>query len=218
MPVDPEPLPPSGGSRASGRASAQAPLVIAAVTALLRDVLANGLIRIAGATQLGDVNVTVLPPDRVTLGSEEPNQLNLFMYRLEPQVALPPMAKRGGEGRRRDIGLKLHYLVTAYSAQEYHTELLLGCAVHLLGALPLLTVDAAKTALRAKGSRSSRGPRSPLRETLGASDVLETADRISLMQQFLTLEDTSKLWSMLQSRYRPSVTYEVSAVRMSVDG
>jgi hypothetical protein len=211
MTVDPEPL------RGRGvNAETSAPLAIAAITALLRDVLANGIIRVAGAAQLGDVNVTVLPPDRITLGNEEPNQLNLFLYRIEPQVALRPVDPRGRGMRRGDVGLKLHYLVTAYSAQEFHTELLLGCAVSLLGAIPLLTADAARTVLAAKGSRGVRG-RSPLRDALAASDVLDEADRITLTQQFLSLEDTSKLWSMLQSRYRPSVTYEVSAVRMAVD-
>jgi hypothetical protein len=210
MTVDPEPL------RGRGATATSAPLAIAAITALLRDVLANGVIRVAGAAQLGDVNVTVLPPDRITLGPEEPNQLNLFLYRIEPQVALRPVDTRGPAGRRGDVGLKLHYLVTAYSAQEFHTELLLGCAVSLLAAIPLLTADAVRTVLAAKGSRGVRG-RSPLRDTLASSDVLDEAGRITLTQQFLSLEDTSKLWSMLQSRYRPSVTYEVSAVRMAVD-
>jgi len=211
MTVDPEPLRGRGASAATS-----APLAIAAITALLRDVLANGVIRVAGAAQLGDVNVTVLPPDRITLGSEEPNQLNLFLYRIEPQVALRPVNQRRPDMRRGDVGLKLHYLVTAYSAQEFHTELLLGCAVSLLGALPVLTADAARAVLAAKGSRGVRG-RSPLRDTLASCDVLDGSGRITLIQQFLSLEDTSKVWSMLQSRYRPSATYEVSAVRMALD-
>jgi hypothetical protein len=215
MTVDPEPVRGPGASRPSSGAATGAPLAIAAITALLRDVLANGIIRVAGAIQFGDVNVTVLPPDRITLGAEEPNQLNLFLYRVEPQVALRALHGRSDGPRRGDIGLKLHYLLTAYSAQEFHTELLLGCAVSLLNAMPLLTGDAARAVLSAKGSRGSRG-RSPLRDALAASDVLD-AGRITLTQQFLSLEDTSKLWSMLQSRYRPSATYEVSAVRMAAD-
>ena len=55
-----------------------ASFAIAATTAVLRDVLANGLIRYSGVTRLGDVNVSVLPPDRVTVGADEPNQVNLF--------------------------------------------------------------------------------------------------------------------------------------------
>ena len=216
MTPDTERTPAAGASRPLISVKASAPLAIAAITALLRDLLANGIIRVAGAAQLGDVHVTVLPPDRVTLGSEEPNQLNLFLYRVEPQVALPAPARRGADARR-DIGLKLHYLVTAYSSQDYHAELLLGCALNLFGTIPVLTADAARAVLHAKAQRGSRGPRSPVRDALAACDVLETAERIVLTQQFLSLEDTGKLWSMLQARYRPSVTYEVSAVRMSVD-
>jgi hypothetical protein len=61
-----------------------APLAIASITAVLRDLLANGLIRYASVMRLGDVNVSVLPPDRITVGSEEPNQINVFMYGVAP--------------------------------------------------------------------------------------------------------------------------------------
>ncbi len=48
-----------------------APLAIASVTAVLRELLGNALIKNSSLTRLGDVNVSVLPPDRITVGSDE---------------------------------------------------------------------------------------------------------------------------------------------------
>ena len=207
----------SSTGRRPARVPGSAPLAIAAITALLRDVLANGIIRYSSVTQLGDVTVSVLPPDRINVGADEPNQLNVFMYRVEPQVGLPRTRTPESDGRRREVGLKLHYLVTAYGAQDFHGDILLGCAVHLLGGLPVLNADASRRMLQSNAAKMPRGSRSPVREALAASDVLDSEERISLTQEFLALEDTSKLWAMLQARYRPSATYEVSAVRIAVD-
>jgi len=119
------------------------PLAFAAITAVLREVLANGLIRYSRITRLEDVQVTVLPPDRVTVGTDEPNQINLFMYRVAPHSKLrsvrPPEA--GAPPRRPPLPLDLHYLVTAYGGHDFHSEVLLGCAVHLLNSTPVLIWD-----------------------------------------------------------------------------
>jgi hypothetical protein len=190
---------------------------MAAVTSVLHDVLANGLIRYASATQLGDVNVSVLPPDRIAAGADQPNQLNICLYRVEPQIVLTAAAAAGGS-RRRELGLKLHYLVTAYSSQDYMADILLGCAVHMFGGLPVLTAAAASGALEPPATRHSKSSRSPVREALATADVFETSERVLLSQEFLSLDDTSKLWGMLQAKYRPSATYEVAGIRMSIDG
>jgi hypothetical protein len=57
---------------------------------------------------------------------------------------------------------------------------------------------------------------SPARAALASSGLADGVDRLRVTQQFLSFEEMSKLWSVLQARYRPSVTYEVSAVRMSL--
>ena len=187
MTPDTERTPGAATNRPLIPASAAAPLAIAAITALLRDLLANGIIRVAGAVQLGDVHVTVLPP-MARRARQQMNQLNLFLYRVESGRSRSPRRRAAAAIRARDIGLKLHYLVTAYSSQDYHAELLLGCAINLLGTVPVLTADAARAVLHAKAQRGSRGPRSPVRDALGASDVLETSERIVLSQQFLSLK------------------------------
>jgi hypothetical protein len=199
-----------------------APFAIAATTAVLRDVLANGLIQYSSVTRLGDVNVTVLPPDRVTVGADEPNQVNLFMYRVSPHSKLRPMPAAGSHEvpvrERRSLPLDLHYLITAYGAQDFHSEILLGCVVHLLNTTPVLTGDIVRDALGSPVGKSSKGPMSPAREALTVAAATHVDAGLRVSQEFLSFEEISKLWSVLQARYRPSVTYEVTAVKMPLEG
>lgn len=46
-------------------------LAIAAVTAVLKDLLENGLVSDSITTSVGDVIVTALPPDRISVGTDE---------------------------------------------------------------------------------------------------------------------------------------------------
>ena len=58
----------------------------------------------------------------------------------------------------------------------------------------------------------------PHLEALAASIPLHAEARLRVSQEFLSFEEMSKLWSVMQARYRPSVTYEVSAVEMPLAG
>ena len=77
-------------------------LAIAGVTAVLKDLLNNGLIdhNVTGAVG-GNVTVTALPPDRVVApGAQEGNQLNLFLHQVTPNAGwlntgLPSRALNG---------------------------------------------------------------------------------------------------------------------------
>ena len=196
------------------------PLTIAAVTAALRDLLANGLIRYSNVTRLDDVRVSVLPPDRITLGSDEPNQLNLFLYRIAPHSSLTrnKFDDAAAGGARRSSAVDLHYLLTAYGAQDFHSEILLGSAMHLLNQVPLLTAARVKEILEAPAAGGPRASASPVRAALATSNVSSSFDRLRVVQHFLPFDDMSKLWSTFQTRYRPSVTYEVSGVPLSLEG
>lgn len=99
-------------------------LAIAAVTAFLKSLLENGLVdEGVNASIGGDAVVSVLPPDRITTGSDERPQLNLFLHQATPHASL-----RSGErsGQRTMLGLDLHYLLTAYGAQDLQIEILLA--------------------------------------------------------------------------------------------
>ena len=61
------------------------PAAIAAVTAVLKDVLLNGLVDHDAMNTVGQVMVTAQAPDRVTL-TEQNSQLNLFLYLITPNA------------------------------------------------------------------------------------------------------------------------------------
>ncbi len=76
-------------------------LAIASITASLKSLLGNGLVASSEVSSVGDVSVTALPPDRITTGADEHNQVNLFMYRVAPHSRLPrPIADKPAAARR----------------------------------------------------------------------------------------------------------------------
>src|SRR5712692_11446223 len=99
-------------------------LALASVTALLKDLLENGLASGGVTSKIGgDTTVSALPPDRVASGADERAQLNVFLYLITPHARLPTNSARGPARR---LSLDLHYLLTAYGAQDLQTEILLG--------------------------------------------------------------------------------------------
>ncbi len=120
-------------------------LAIAGVTAVLRDLLNDGLINHNISGLLGSsVTVSVQAPDRVVTGSTpEASQLNLFMYMVTPNFGWrnEGLPGRDGSGRTRltnpPLALDLHYLLSAYSGADLHAEILLGYAMQLLHETPV---------------------------------------------------------------------------------
>ena len=78
-------------------------LAIASVTAVLKNLLDNGIIDDqVVATTVGNVRVSTLAPDLISLDSNAPSRLNLFLYQVTPNsgwrnVGLP---SRNGNGDR----------------------------------------------------------------------------------------------------------------------
>ncbi len=150
------------------------------------------------------------------------SQLNLFMYRVTPYTSLRKssgnVSGKVAISQEQRMRLDLHYLLTAYGSQDFHGEILLGCAVQLLSGMPILTSDTIRKALQPATSKNGKELNSPVRTALSKSGLTDQLEQIKITQQFLSFEDMSKLWSMFQARYRPSLTYEVSAVTMAIEG
>lgn len=183
-------------------------LALASVTAVLKSLLENGLANRAVTSELGgETSVSALPPDRVAIGAEERPQLNLFLYHVTPHTGLP-----AADGGAAPLSLELHYLLTAYGAQDLQTEILLGHALQLLHERPALARPAIREALAAVSSSAGGRVVSPALAALARSNLAERVERIRITPEFLSAEDMSKLWSSLQARYRPSVTFKVAAV------
>ena len=81
-------------------------LAIAAVTAVLKDLLNNGVIANDLASLAGNpVRVTSKPPDVVLSGQQEEPGLNIYLYHLTPNqgwrnVGLPSHNGDGAGGKR----------------------------------------------------------------------------------------------------------------------
>ena len=140
-------------------------LAIAGVTAVLRDLLNDGLDqpqRQRRARQQRHGQRRCAPDRVVPANGTEAAQLNLFLL---PGHAQPRLAQRGPAGARRrgrtrltnpPLALDLHYLLTAYGGGDLHAEILLGYAMQLLHETPVLTRDAIRTALQPAARRRHR--------------------------------------------------------------
>jgi len=197
------------------------PLAIAAVTAALKDLLNDGLLN-HDLSSVGSFSVTALPPDRVSTGQNEPNQLNLFLYQVTPNLGWrnAGLPSRDGNGVRLSaapLALDLHYLLTAYGSQDLNSEILLGYAMQLLHETPVLTRAQLRNVLGAPSPVN--GLIDPLPSPFGPLSAIDLADQIELIKitpVFLSTEDLSKMWTAMQARYRPTMAYMASVVLIQV--
>lgn len=198
------------------------PLAIATVTAVLRDLLNNGLIdhNIVGA--LGsNVTVSAVPPDTITTsGPNAKTQLNLFLHQITPNAALrnsglPARDSRGARLGNPPLALDLHYLLTAYGVEELHSEILLGYGMYLMHERPVLDRKAIRTAVAGSTVDTSILPLAY--QALSAADLADQLEQIKITPVSMATEEMSKLWSAMQAHYRPSATYSISVVLIEAD-
>lgn len=193
-------------------------LAIAGVTAVLRDLLNDGMINhnVSGAVGTA-VAVTTLPPDRVVpVGGTETTQINLFLHQVTANQgwrneALP---SRDSSGLQRlsnaPLALDLHYLVSAYGAEDLHAEILLGYAMQLLHENAVLSRAAITTALTPSPAVGAVLP--PALRALADCGLADQVEHIRITPSFMNVEEMSRLWAALQSHYRPTAAYSVSVV------
>ncbi len=193
-------------------------LALAGVTAVLRDLLNDGLVNqnvsgVVGST----VTVTALPPDRVAASDgTEATQLNLFLRQVTPNAGWrnEGLPSRDGSGRNRlsnpPLALNLHYLISAYGAADLHAEILLGYAMQLLHENPVITREAIRIALQPPPDGAATLP--PALRALAESGLQDQVEQLRITPEYLNSEDMSKFWTAAQARYRPSSAYEVSVV------
>ena len=192
-------------------------LAIAGVTAVLRDLLNDGMINHSVSGAIGSaVTVSASPPDRV-IGSNgvEPTQLNLFLYHVTPNQGWrnERLPSRDGSGRTRlsnpPLALDLHYLLSAYGAEDLHAEILLGYAMQLLHETPVLSRSAITTALNPS---PPLGTLPPALQALAECGLADQVEQIKITPEYLNTEEVSKLWTAVQSHYRPTAAYVATVV------
>jgi hypothetical protein len=196
-------------------------LAIAGVTAAMKDLLNDGLLN-HDLSALGSFSVTAQAPDRINIGNNETNLLNVFLYQVTPNLGwrnadLPSRDGRGQRITNPPLALDLHYLLTAYGTQDLNAEILLGYAMQLLHETPMLTREQLHTVL---------GPPSPVDDntvpgifgTLSAEDLADQVEMIKIAPNYLGADELSKLWTAMQARWRPSMAYIVSVALIQANG
>lgn len=192
-------------------------LAIAGVTAVLKDLLDSGLIDHQITDTLGQgATVTAVAPDLITVGRDAPPGLNLFLHQTTPNVAwrnvgFPTRTPGGERVNSAPLALDLHYLITAYGSADLQAEVLLGYALQLLHDTPVLTRAAIRTAL-SPSTLPVNGLLPSVYQALSASDLADQIEQIRITPATMTTEELSKLWTAVQSHYRPTAAFQVSVV------
>src|SRR3954470_21402967 len=172
------------------------PFAIAAVTAVLKDLLNDGMAN-HDLSALGNVMVTALPPDRIPVTSaDEKSQLNLFLFQVSPNLGwrnrgLPSTSSTGERLANPPLALDLRYLVTAYGKEEFHAECLLGYAMQVLHENPVLTRDQINATLKPALPAGVTLP--PGLTTIATSDLAEQVELVKITPAFLEPEEMSRL-------------------------
>ena len=188
-------------------------LAIGTVTALLKDLLNEGLVEQQVSDKLNvTVTVEALPPDLIEPETNGPTKLNLFLYQVTPNIGwrnvdLPSLNGQGERISNPPLALDLYYLLTAYGGEDFHAEILLGCAMQLLHETPVLT----RAAIRQKQQTWSSGS-DELLQALATAELADQAEQIKITPQSMDAEGISKLWTVFQAHYRPSTAYQVTVV------
>ncbi len=185
------------------------PLAVAAVTAVLQNFLQNSVTDLA-AVLGGNITVSTEPPDRIDNGAASPDRINLFLFQATENqgwrnLALPARAPNGERISNPVLALDLSYLLTAYGSGPLHAEALLGQAMFVLHEMPVLTRDAIRAITLSP-------PQPPLLAGLTISELADQIEQIKIVPQVMSVEEISKIWSALQSQYRPTAVYKASVV------
>jgi hypothetical protein len=197
------------------------PLAIAGVTHVLKDLLNNGLIDNDVTATVGTtVEVTALPPDRIDNGGADSTQLNLFLYQVTPNLGwrnegLPSRDERSRRISNPPLALDLQYLLMAYGAEDLHSEILLGYAMHLLHEHPVIGRREINTALIPPPVVGETLP--PALRALNRTGLGDQVEQIKITPTQMSTEEISKLWAAFQANYRPSAAYHVSVVLIEAE-
>ena len=193
-------------------------LAIASVTAVLRNLLDNGVINDQVVSSVGNVTVSAIAPDLVPIDANAASRLNLFLYHVTPNqgwrnVGLPSRSSNGDRLSNPPLALDLHYFLTAYASRDLHAEILLGHGMQVLHETPVLAREGIRRALGAPNLIADpQNQLPPDLERIALSGLDEQLESIKITPEALGTEELSKLWAAFQTHYRPSAGYLASVV------
>jgi Pvc16 N-terminal domain len=191
-------------------------LAIAAVTSSIRFVIDQSLQQ-TQAGPVGGAHVVTRRPDELTATelTEDP-AINVYCYLATPNHAwnltdLPTRRANGSLVSRPVAALDLHYLISCVGKEpELEAQRLLGRVVGALAATSVLTRDVVTDALERYAAETETA-------FLEGSDLAEEVELVKLAPATLSLEEMSKLWSVLDTPYLLSLTYLATVVLIAAD-
>ncbi len=190
---------------------------IAAVTACLRRLIHEHVTAARTDTDAIPSNFTIssVPPDSITLGTGEIPRLNLFLVEVTPNTGWanefqPVRDSRGTRVSAPPLALDLHYLLSAYGAENLDAESLLGHAMQVLHENPGLGRAQIRDLLDPTETDAAAGTPQKFREQ--AVLLADQLELIKVSPHFTALDEMSKIWAGLQAHYRTSVIYRATVV------
>lgn len=143
-----------------------------------------------------DLNQVVKNSEQISFSApndaDKNAQLSIFLY--DPQE-LPAMRNQPPKANQPQtlLYLKLHYLITPLTRKPLTDQALLGKIIQLFAKKPVI-----------------RG--NDLQESLA-----DTQSELRVTLDTLSVDDQNRIWTMLQTPYKPSVSYSVYPIEIKAD-
>lgn len=176
-------------------------LAVATVTAALGQV-----VHTSAQSAVGGVTLRFGRPIAQGAGTTE-RRVHVYLYQVTPHAALrnADLPTRSSDGRmvqRPQAALELHYLLSFYGDDQLlEPERMLAAVARDMHARPELTAQLIADAISGHTTE------------LGESDLGTAVERVRFTPVTLTLDDQSRLWSvMVQTPYALSMVYTASVV------
>ena len=184
-------------------------LAIATVSATLQNLLQSAF-QTNQPDQLAGATVSTLPLGDVPADARG---ANVYLYQVSESQSLKNqlLPWRSGDGttvKPPQVALDLHYLISFYgAANKLEPERFLGVAVRTLNSLPVLSKQMVAQTVEMHGAAGAN------LDFLVSSDLSDGPELVRLTPISISLEELSKLWSiLLQKTYVLSVLYVASVV------
>lgn len=180
-------------------------LAVATVTAALGQV-----VHTAAQSAVGGVTLRFGRPVAQGAGTAE-RRVHVYLYQVTPHAAmrnadLPTRDSSGRTTQRPQAAVQLHYLLSFYGDDQLlEADRMLAAVVRDMHARPLLTAQNIADAIAGHAE-------------LDGSDLAAAIDRVRFTPETLSLDEQSKLWSvMVQTPYALSVVYVAQVVLLDAD-
>lgn len=179
-------------------------LSVAMVTSSLVNLVQEAVIpKVPGAT------VSTLRPNSAETGGQI-TRVNVYLYHVRPNRSwrnedLPTRLPNGALIERPLAALDLFYLLTFHGDDMNNVpQRMLASVVAAIHSRPILDSSVFNRTRAAQDS-------------LKESDLAESGEQVSLTPVPFSMEDLSRLWSMLQAPFSVSIVYQASVLTIGSD-